>query len=331
MKNLRVYLLIAIAVLVCVAIAPFDLYYAEQASAVVSGERAYVGGFPIGISLDVGGLLVDGVTGVETEYGVAHVDGLKRGDIIKKINGKDVDEVDDVRDMLDTEVVTVELIRGGKTEVVEVRPLVEVYSGKPRLGIRIKDKIYGVGTVTFVRENGEYAALGHEIYDSDTDTHIPFCSGKICGCKILGIKKGKKGEAGALLGSLTEAERGTITCNNRFGIAGQYTESCPAEDMVTVADRSEVHPGPAKIRTTVDGTPETFDIEIIKASRRQGRNEKSIVFRVTDMRLIGMTGGVVRGMSGSPILQNGKLVGAVTHVFLNDFTKGYGIYVDSLN
>lgn len=331
MKNLRVFVLIVVTMLVCIASVQFE-NFAVRPTAAVATERAYVGGFPIGISLDVGGLLVDGVTGVETEYGTAHVAGFKKGDIIKKINGKEVYSVDEVQDALDTETVTVELLRGGKTEVEEVHPLIEAYSGKPRLGIRIKDKIYGVGTVSMVRVNGEYAALGHEIYDSDTDTHIPFRSGKIYGCKILGIKKGAKGEAGALLGSLVEgAERGTIRCNNRFGIAGVYSEECADEDLVEIADRSEVHPGPAKIRTTVKDKPELFDIEIIKASRRHGRNEKSLVFRVTDKRLIGMTGGVVRGMSGSPILQNGKLVGAVTHVFLNDFTKGYGIYADCLN
>ena len=331
MKNLRVFLLIAVAMLLCIASVQFESF-SVQPTAAVAGERAYVGGFPIGISLDVGGLLVDGVTGVETEYGTAHVDGFKKGDIIIKINGEVVSSVDDVQNAINSETVSVELLRGGKTEVVEIHPVVEAYSGKPRLGVRIKDKIYGVGTVTFVRENGEYAALGHEIYDSETDTHIPFCSGKIYGCKILGIKKGEKGEAGALLGSLVEgAERGTIDCNNNFGIAGKYTESCSDDDLVRIADRSEVRPGPAQIRTTINEKPETFDIEIIKAAKRHGRNEKSIVFRVTDKRLINLTGGVVRGMSGSPILQNGKLVGAVTHVFLNDFTKGYGIYADCLN
>ncbi len=319
-----------IAVLTCMAFVSFPSY-SQDVAAVVGGDRVYVGGFPIGISLDVGGVLVDGVTGVDTEYGNAKVEGFKKGDIIKKINGKDVTSADDVSRALCGESVNVEFLREGKLRSVDVKPLVEAYSGKHKLGIRIKDKIFGIGTVTFVRADGRYAALGHEIYDSDTDTHIPFCAGKIYGCKILGLKKGSKGEAGALLGSITEgAERGTIECNNRFGIAGEFGEQ-PTGEPVEVADRYEVRPGPAVIRTTVDNVPQSFDIEIIKASKRAGRHEKCLVFRVTDKKLLGLTGGVVRGMSGSPILQNGKLVGAVTHVFLNDFTKGYGIYADCLN
>ncbi|MCH5162999.1 MAG: SpoIVB peptidase [Clostridiales bacterium] len=331
MKNLRVCLLIVFAMLLCVAFVPIEYPFQVRTASAVASERVYIGGFPIGITLDVGGLLVDGVTGVETEFGTARIDGFKKGDIIKKINGKDVRSVDDVQLALGEDVATVELIRDGKTITIEVRPLIEAYSERPRLGIRIKDKIYGVGTVTFVRQNGEYAALGHEIYDADTDTHIPFDSGKIYGCKILGIKKGVKGEAGALLGSIVEGdERGTISRNDKFGIAGTYTENRPDDDIVEVADRAEVRPGHAKIRTTIDDEPRMFDIEIIKASRWPGRNEKSLVFRVTDKKLIGLTGGVVRGMSGSPIIQNGKLVGAVTHVFINDPTRGYGILIDNM-
>ncbi len=333
MKNLRVFVLILFVALVCVAsYTSFGSSAVEPTAGVPASERVYVGGFPIGISLDIGGLLIDGVTGVETEYGTARVDGLHRGDIIKKINGVEIKTVDDVSGNLTFDATTVELLRDGKTETVEVRPLKEAYSGKPKLGVRIKDKIYGVGTVTFVRQNGGYAALGHEIFDGETDTHIPFCSGRIHDCRILGVKKGRNGEAGALLGSLLqETERGTVECNNRFGIAGKYSESITNGELVEIMPREEVKPGRAKLRTTIDDQPELFDIEIIKASRRQGRNEKSIVFRVVDKRLLSKTGGVVRGMSGSPILQNGKLVGAVTHVFLNDFTKGYAIYADCLN
>ncbi len=326
MRKFRLCLLIIVAAAICFAAAlPFGTAYAE------TERKVYIGGYPIGIAIDVGGLLVDNVTGVETEYGTAYVEGLRRGDIIKKINGSPVRSVDDVEKYLEDGTARLEIVRGGDTIETEVKPIVEAYSAKPRLGVKIKDKLYGVGTLSFGALNRPNAARGHEIYDSETNTHIPFCSGKIHGCKILGIKHGGKGEAGALLGSISaNTEYGTITCNNRFGIGGEYSSGY-SDELLPVAERGEVKPGAAQIRTTVSDKPEYFDIEIIKASRQNGRREKGIVFRVTDKRLLELTGGVVRGMSGSPIVQNGKLVGAVTHVFLNDFTKGYGVYADFLN
>lgn len=325
MKKFRMCLCLLIALVLCFAVSPQYIARAE-------GESVYIGGYPIGISLDIGGLLIESVTGVETEYGTAYVDELQQGDIIKKINGTSVRTVNEMQGLLLNDTVTMELWRDGSEISVEVKPIVEAYSATPRLGVKIKEKIYGVGTVTFVRENGDYAALGHEIYDSDVDVHIPFAGGNIHACKILGVKRGKKGEAGAILASvIPEKVYGTITCNNSFGIAGKYTSELHSKDKIEVASRSEVKPGAAQIRTTVEGRAEYYDIEIIKASKQNGKREKGLVFRVTDERLLDVTGGVVRGMSGSPIIQNGKLVGAVTHVFLNDFTKGYGVYADCLN
>ncbi len=286
----------------------------------------------MGISLDVGGLLVESVTGVETEYGTAYVEGISKGDIITKLNGADVTSVDDMQDALTGEDTDIELLRNGETVSIRVRPIIEAFTGKPRLGVKIKDKIYGIGTVSLVREDGSFAALGHEIYDGETNTHLTDAHGKIHACKILGIKQGHRSEAGALLASIiADTDYGAITCNNIFGISGKYTADIPDMELIPLADRSEVKPGPAKIKTTVSDKPEYFDIEIIKASKQTGKKEKGIVFRVTDERLLKITGGVVRGMSGSPIVQDGKLVGAVTHVFLNDFTKGYGVYADCLN
>lgn len=308
------------------------LLIATPSAAVAERERVYLGGFPIGISIDVGGLLVESVSGVETEYGTAEVEGLCRGDIIKTINGTAVGTVDEMQSLLTDAPTEIVLIRGGETIKTEVRPIIEIYSDKPRLGVKVKEKLYGIGTVSFVALDRSYAALGHEIYDSETGTHIPFTSGKIHRCKVLGVKRGEKGEAGAILASLDpDAVYGTVVCNNSFGIAGEFTADVDLGTPIEVAHRSEVKPGRAQIRTAVDGTPQFYDIEIIKAVRQTGRREKGIIFRVTDKRLLDMTGGVVRGMSGSPIIQDGKLAGSVTHVILNDFTKGYGVYADCLN
>lgn len=295
-------------------------------------ENVLIGGFPIGISMDVGGLLVESVNGVTTDYGTVYVHGIERGDIIKSINGIKTTSVDDIYDNITEGEIKLSILRGKNESEITVRPIVESFSGKPRLGIKIKDKIYGVGTCTFVRENGTYAALGHEIYDGETGVKLSECSGSVHACKILGIKKGSRGEAGGILASIVESNLyGTVTCNNNFGISGRFDAAVPYAESVPLASRSEVTAGPAKIRTTVEKEPEYFDIEIIKATRQIGRKEKGIVFRVTDKRLLSISGGVVRGMSGSPIIQNGKIVGAVTHVFLNDFTKGYGVYADCLN
>lgn len=327
MKNLRVVLCVLIALVV------FFVASAPVSAEVVSGSNVYIGGYPIGISIDVGGLLVESVTGVETEFGVAYVDGLKTGDVIKKISGSDVRSVDDLAELLDEGVaVDIELLRDGKIISVNVKPIIEEYGKKPRLGVKVKDKIYGVGTVTCVSADGKYAALGHEIYDGETGTRIPFSGGHIHACKVIGIKYGAKGEAGAILASLIpEKIYGTVECNNNYGIAGSFEAKFDKSELLQVASRDEVKPGAAQIKTTVDGAAEYYDIEIIKTAKQSDRKEKGIVFRITDKHLLDLTGGVLRGMSGSPIIQNGKLVGAVTHVFLNDFTKGYGVYADFLN
>lgn len=325
MKKLRVLLLAVIMLAVFALGFPVPTAYADSGN-------VYVGGYQIGISVDIDGLLVESVTGVETEYGLAAVDGLYKGDIIKKINGVGVDSYDDVANALTAEKTEIELIRGGSTVTVEVVPVTEAYSDKPRLGITLKDKIYGVGTVTFVREDGSFVALGHEIYDSESNVHVPFAGGNIHSCKVLGVKRGTRHEAGALIATLVPDKIiGTVECNNGFGVAGKYTGKYDKSYSLPLGSRADVKPGAAVIRTSIGGKPEEYAIEIIKASKQPDRKEKGIVFRVTDKRLLDSTGGIVRGMSGSPIIQDGKVVAAVTHVLLNDYTKGYGLYADFLN
>ncbi|MDE6201076.1 MAG: hypothetical protein K2M47_04280 [Clostridiales bacterium] len=326
MKKLRSILCAFFALFLCVALLPVgQVVYAD------SEQSVYIGGYPIGISIDVDGLLIESVTGVETEYGIAAVEGLRKGDIIKKIDGKAVNDIDDISEIITTDdAVKIDLSRNGVDMSFEVKPMIEAFSQKPRLGIKIKDVIYGVGTVTFVREDGTYAALGHEI--SADGGSIPFAGGHIHACKVVGVKRGGKGEAGALLASISpDKVYGSVCCNNSYGIAGKFQSDFYKGEKVSLAKRSEVHAGAAKIKTSVNGESQYYDIEIIKASHQSSRKEKGMVIRVTDKRLLDLTGGVVRGMSGSPILQDGKLVGAVTHVFLNDFTKGYGVYADFMN
>lgn len=328
MKKFRLVCCAVIALFLCIAVLPA---YGRGYAYADTYDHVYLGGYPIGISIDVGGLLVESVTGVETEYGLAAVEGIKKGDIIKKIDGKTVQHADDISEIITTaDTIKIDLSRNGVDMCMDVKPIIEQYSQKPRLGIKIKDMIYGIGTVTFVREDGRFAALGHEI--SNDGCSIPFAGGHIHACKVVGVKRSGKGEAGALLASLSaEKVFGSVCCNNSFGIAGKYDIDFDKSEKVQIASRDEVRSGAAKIKTCVNGSSEYYDVEIVKASHQSSRKEKGMVIRITDRRLLDITGGVVRGMSGSPILQNGKLIGAVTHVFLNDFTKGYGIYAEFMN
>lgn len=325
MKKSFFCITLALLILFCVTVMPsINIVFAE--------EEVYLGGFPIGISVDVGGLLIERNDGVQTEYGTAFVDELLVGDLITQINGKAVADADDIKEYLTNEPTTIVLIRNGEKLSLTVKPLIEAYSGTARLGIKVKEKIYGIGTMSYITKSGKYAALGHEMFDSDAAVHSSTSTGKLYDCRLLGIKKGDKSGAGALLGSIiADKELGNVTCNNNFGIAGKYTGDCSNYPIVKIANRNEIVVGSAKMYTTIDSMPTFYDVEIIKVTNKNSRKEKSLIFRVVDNELLQKTGGVVRGMSGSPILQNNKLIGVVTHVFLSDFTKGYGIFADALN
>ncbi len=326
MKKLRLLLCVLLAFAIAFVGVPGHAY------ADTDDGTVYVGGFQVGISVDIDGLLVESVTGVETEYGIAAVEGIYSGDVIKSVNGSEVDSYDDIADSITVGKATLEIVRDGRQLTVEVTPVVELYTGKPKLGIKIKDKIYGVGTVTFVRGNGRFVALGHEICDGESGVRLPFDGGHIHGCKVVGIKRGTKNEAGAFIATvIPDKVLGDVTCNNSFGVAGNYTADFDRSQKLPLGGRDDVKPGAAQVRTTVNGVTDNFDIEIIKATKQSERKEKGIVFRVTDKRLLDATGGIVRGMSGSPIIQDGKVVAGVTHVLLNDSTKGYGVYADFLN
>lgn len=334
-KSADGYVRRAVAVFLFVVVLLLSVFVFGEHSfafAYVDGECVYAGGYQVGISVDIDGLLVESVTSVETDYGLAAVEGIEKGDIIKKVNGVAVDCFDDITGALTDAAAEIELLRGDEYLKVTVTPVPEAYTGKPRLGVKLKDKIYGVGTVTFVDKNGNFVALGHEIYDGETGVHVPFDGGSIHSCKVLGIKKGSKTEAGALIATLVpEKIIGKLNCNNDFGVAGTYTGKYDKSEKMPIAHRDEVKPGAAVVRVAVNGAIEEYDIEIIKAAKQTERKEKGLVFKVTDKRLLESTGGIVRGMSGSPIIQGGKIVAAVTHVFLNDHTKGYGVYADFLN
>lgn len=292
---------------------------------------AYVGGFPIGLELKPKGVIVVGAAAVETELGsVIAQTPLEKGDIIEKINGNEVASVADIENILkSSEDMSAELTvkRGSATLNLRIGLLKEDLTGEKRLGLQIRESVAGIGTVTYVKEDGSFGCLGHPI-TLENGSYAPCHSGFAYNCKILGYERGVRGKPGELKGAFVgNAPIGTLYKNCKSGVFGKFDKLVSGEKM-EIADRRNVSIGKAEIITTIESQPERYSIEIIKTVSQNTVSDKSMVIRVTDKRLLSMTGGILQGMSGSPIIQNGKIVGAVTHVFVSDPTKGYGIYCD---
>lgn len=289
-------------------------------------EDFYVGGVPIGLSICTDGAIV-----VSDDAQTV----LKEGDIITRINGCEVESLDEIQSILQQkpEEAEVEYLRKNKKFKALVKTSRDE-SGKLKLGFWVKDDISGVGTLTFVNKNtNEFGALGHPIVEANSGNVVPVASGKVYDCSLIGINKGKRNDPGELkcVFLAGEKSKGSIKSNTKFGIKGVLEDNQSMVDKNLTAKlggRLGVKLGNAKIVSSISGIREEYDIEIIKASYQKSADDKSMVFRVKDKRLLELTGGIVQGMSGSPIMQDGKIIGAVTHVFLNDPTKGYGVYVD---
>ena len=283
------------------------------------------GGQVIGLSLSEGSLTV---VEIHEELGKSALDaGLKAGDKILAINGHTVNSLDEVRTLLKDSPRTVELniLRGGKEKRLHITPA-DTSEGT-RLGIYLKEGVTGIGTVTYYDpQSGTYGALGHGVNDP-AGTPVTMKSGKAYGAAILSVQKGECGKPGQLIGAITgDAPIGTVEKNTCRGIFG--TLPCPGDGAVPTA---KAKTGAATIRSTVDqnGIRE-YSVEILKIYPHSAENGRNMLIKVTDEALLAATGGIVQGMSGSPILQDGKLVGAITHVLVNDPAMGYGIFVENM-
>lgn len=298
-------------------------------------RQVRIGGFPVGLTLDVDGVLVEEVGNVATSAGnVAIAGNIEKGDIILSLNDTKISNVEDFTSFMDSydgeEKLYVTLNRGGRILKTCVSPLIEELSGKYKLGLWVKDNVSGVGTASFVRADNTFACLGHGITGSN-DCILPISGGRVYNCDIVGVNRGVKGTPGELKGVLKDTDNpiGEIYKNTDYGVYGKYFSNAKIpENYYQIGSRINVRNGKAKIYTSVDGVADFYDIEIIRAIPQSERSDRSMVVRVTDKRLLGLTGGIVRGMSGSPIIQNDMIVGAITHVFVNDPTKGYGLYLD---
>lgn len=309
---------------------------------VIQRPELIPGGNAIGVRLNTRGVLVVAVTdiiGVDNErYSPAKDAGIKVGDSILEIDGIKVNDAEHVVKILneikDKKVKI--LVQRNKAEfITEAKPIQCLQDNSYRLGIWVRDKTSGIGTLTYLdKDSGKFGALGHGIVDSDTGKLLSVDKGKIMNAKISKIEQGKKGSPGEIRGVFYEANNiaGDITLNNSFGIFGTVKKDFLdniKNKPIPIGFKDEVKEGKAYIYTTVkDNVVEKFEVEILKVQPQVKPDQKSMVIKVTDEKLLEMTGGIVQGMSGSPIIQDGKLVGAITHVFVNDPTKGYGIFIE---
>ena len=316
----------------------FGLIDIGSSKAEKSDDReVLLGGFPLGLELDLKGMMITGKAGVVTADGAVspceNTD-IRSGDVLVAIDGEAVGDEKTVASLINSKeggAVTLSVMRGDEVRKYSVFPAKDVLSGKYRIGLMLQDGIAGIGTATFVNPvTRKYACLGHAILSQDGYV-IRVDGGKIYNAFISGCVKGKIGKAGELNGNFStkSVSIGTISSNCKFGNYGVFTGKTDKLERIKIGGRASVRPGKAQIYSTVTGNkPEYYDIEIIKLNEQSSPSDKSMVIRITDEKLIAATGGIVQGMSGSPIIQNGKLVGAVTHVFTSDPTKGYGIYAD---
>ena len=298
-------------------------------------------GRTVGIKLFSRGVMVVGLTDVTTEDGPespARSCGLRTGDIITHIDGQQVDSIEQVQSLLQAtggEELAIQLTRGGRMVETTAAAAQCMTDGSYRLGAWIRDSMAGIGTITYYNpENGKFAALGHGINDVDTKLLMPLESGAIMASTVTDVQRGEKGTPGELHGKFDlEQDLGTLYANTDCGVFGvtDGTDERFTGEAVPVAKASEVKVGPATILSNVDGDAvDRFDVEILRIYRCTGQDSRSMMVRVTDPKLLEQTGGIVQGMSGSPIMQNGKLVGAITHVLINDSTCGYGIFAETM-
>ncbi|MBQ8443961.1 MAG: SpoIVB peptidase [Clostridia bacterium] len=299
-------------------------------------EDVYVGGVPIGLSVNTEGAMVVSNTIIDTNSGeVLKNKQIEAGDIIQYFNNTEIKSVEDLTKFIHEskeENANITLLRNGKQHSFNVS-LLKNENEEYKLGIWVRDNLAGIGTLTFVEKNtGKFGALGHSVTNGKDENVVPITEGEVFACNIVNIEKGEKNKPGELQCVFLERNRkGAIEKNTNVGIFGKLDNSeglIDANKCAKLGGRLAVKPGEAKIISCVSGIREEYEIEIIKVNNQKSSSDKSFVFRVKDERLLALTGGIVQGMSGSPIMQNGKLIGAVTHVFIADSTKGYGVYSD---
>ena len=298
-------------------------------------------GRAVGIKLFSDGVMVVGfseVAGAEGSRAPARDCGLREGDIITHINREEVDSIEEVQSVLQEvggKPMSIRAVRDDKTVQLTAQAVQCGSAGQSKRGAWIRDSMAGNGTLTFCEPaTGRFGALGHGINDVDTAQLMPLQSGSIMYSEVTDVKKGEKGAPGELHGAFqVNRDLGELYANTASGVFGRLEDGTLTDGLepVPVAERKEVKTGAATILSNIAGDQvEEYQVEIIRVYPANGADTRNLMLKVTDPRLLETTGGIVQGMSGSPILQNGKLVGAVTHVLVNDPTQGYGILAENM-
>lgn len=345
-KNFKKALALFVFTIAVISIAGVFISHLEQTREAVQvvSERVLVpGGQSVGIQMDVKGVLVVGLEEIETETSVVspgYDSGVQIGDIILTVNGEKVYYAQDVSEAVSkamsadtSKPLELKVLRKDEELNLKVMPVKDNTTGEYRIGIWVKEKIAGIGTLTFYDPRSNvFAALGHGIYESRTGTLLSAGKGRLLRTEVKSIKEGKAGKPGEIRGIFYGSEQpiGKVLLNSGLGI---YSEGTNFDDLqlaqpMVMGTQDQVKEGSAYILTTVNGDKvERFDIKITAVNRQEKPDGKGMEIEVTDQRLLSYSGGIVQGMSGSPIIQNNRIVGAVTHVFVNNPTKGYGIFV----
>lgn len=308
---------------------------------VIQDIRLKPAGIPIGIYVKTKGVLVVGIGEFEGENGQKYSPAryiFQTGDYILEINDQEINtkkELINIINHSDGQEMVFKVQR--KDAVIEVKAKPEQNkNGEYKMGIWVRDNAQGVGTMTYIDENGSFGALGHGINDIDTSTLMSLSKGTLYHTEIIGITRGGVGAPGELTGFIEyddENIMGDITANTTRGIFGVCTEETALSatgDYLPLGLKQEIEIGPAEILCSLGEETKTYDVEIVEIHLENNNVNRGIVLEITDPELLAVTGGIVQGMSGSPILQNGKLVGAVTHVLVNDPTKGYGVFIENM-
>ena len=318
-KGQKILTMLMIPLLTAVFVAPVN--------AVESGKMLTLGGTPFGLKLFTEGVMVINTQ----ENAPADKAGIERGDIITKADGETVESNEQLSQIIaDSRGSDIELTLERDKRPISVTVTPEKIDGDYAAGMWIRDSTAGIGTLTYFDESTlSFGALGHGITDKDTGNIMPLSKGEILSAQITDIAKAQKGVPGGLVGEMGDETLGEISVNNDFGIYGRC-KAVPDDITLPAADDSEIEKGNALIYTTVDKEGrEAYEVQI-EQTNLSDKSGQNMVIRVTDERLLEKTGGIIQGMSGSPIVQNGKIIGAVTHVFVNTPQRGYGITISNM-
>lgn len=295
-----------------------------------TSQKYRVGGDTFGVRLFEGGVVVVGISDGDSP---ARAAGVAKGDLIRAVDGREVHTVEALVGAIDAAEgtpLTLTLVRGGEERTVTLTPRRDG-DGRYRIGVRIRDNAAGIGTLTYADPaTGAFGGLGHGICDRESGELLPLSRGAVLSAEISEIVRGAEGTPGELRGTLGDEKLGTVLKNSDRGIFGVLLKAPTSGELVELGARTDVHAGAALLRCSLGDTcTKDYRIELSDV-KQENRGTKCFSVHVTDPDLISRTGGIVQGMSGSPILQDGKLVGALTHVLINDPTTGYGIFIQNM-